>query len=193
VRVRFKRWDEILKMPEPAKDAPLTRTMWRFARGMALVATGKVAEAEAERRALDEVSKAVPEPLFGGALVKVTKVAATVLDARIAKAKGDAAGELALWRKAVEAQDAMGYNEPPDWYYPTRESLGGALLRGGKAAEAEVVFRDELKRNPRSGWALFGLRESLKAQGKLASIDAIQRQLDAAWLVADVQLAVGEL
>jgi tetratricopeptide (TPR) repeat protein len=193
VRVRFKRWDEILKMPEPAKDAPLTRTMWRFARGMAFVATGKVAEAEAERRALDEVSKAVPEPLFGGALVKVTKVAATVLDARIAKAKGDAAGELALWRKAVEAQDAMGYNEPPDWYYPTRESLGGALLRGGKAAEAEVVFRDELKRNPRSGWALFGLRESLKTQGKLASIDAIQRQLDAAWLVADVQLAVGEL
>jgi hypothetical protein len=180
-------------MPEPGKEAPLTRTMWRFARGVAFAAAGKVAEAEAERRALDEVAAGVPAPLFDGALVKVTKVATTVLDARIARAKGDSAGELALWRKAVEAQDAMGYNEPPDWYYPTRESLGGALLRGGKAAEAEAVFRDELQRNPRSGWALFGLRESLKAQSKMASIDAIQRQLDAAWLVADVQLSVGEL
>jgi hypothetical protein len=193
VRVRFRRWDEILRMPEPAKEAPLTRTMWRFARGVALAATGKVPEAEVERRALDEEAKGVTEAAMGGALVKVARVAATVLDARLAKAKGDGEREIALWRAAVEAQDAMGYNEPPDWYYPTRESLGGALLRAGKAAEAEAVFRDELQRNPRSGWSLFGLRESLKAQGKLASLDAIQRQFDAAWRFADVKLEVGEL
>jgi hypothetical protein len=193
VRVRFRRWDEILKMPEPAKEAPLTRTMWRFARGVALAATGKVAESESERRALDEEAKAVPEAPMGGALTKVTKVAATVLDARIAGAKGDSAREIALWRAAVEAQDAMGYNEPPDWYYPTRESLGGALLRAGKHAEAEAVFRDELQRNPRSGWSLFGLQESLKGQGKTASLDAIGRQLEAAWQIADTKLAVTDL
>jgi tetratricopeptide (TPR) repeat protein len=193
VRVRFRRWDDILKMQEPAREAPLTRTMWRFARGAAFAATGKVAEAEAERRALDVEAKGVTEAALGGALVKVAKVAATVLDARIAKAKGDAEREIALWRVAVEAQDAMGYNEPPDWYYPTRESLGGALLRAGKLAEAEAVFRDELRRNPRSGWSLFGLHESLKGQARTASLDAIRRQLDAAWRFADVELGVGDL
>ena len=94
------------------------------------------------------------------------KVPALELAARIAEAKGDRAAAIDLWRKTVEAQDAAGYDEPPAWYYPVRESLGGALLRAGKNDEAEAVFRDALQRNPRSPRALFGLLETLRRQNK---------------------------
>ncbi len=69
-------------------------------------------------------------------------------------------------REAVMLQDEMDYTEPPDWFYPTRESLGGELLQAGNAAEAEKLFRDDLQSNPRNPRSLFGLMQALKAQGR---------------------------
>jgi len=85
----------------------------------------------------------------------------TVLDARLAAAASDREGAVAAWRRAVEREDALAYDEPPAWYYPVRESLGAALYVAGRPAEAEAVFRDDLARNPRNGRSLFGLREAL--------------------------------
>ena len=90
-------------------------------------------------------------------------------------------------------QDGLAYNEPPDWYYPVRESLGGALLRDGQAAEAEKVFRDDLARNPRNGRSLFGLWQSLKAQNKTADAEWAHTEFEAAWKNADSPLSIGDL
>jgi hypothetical protein len=87
----------------------------------------------------------------------------------------------------------LGYDEPPDWYYPVRESLGAALLLAGKADAAEEVFREGLKRSPRNGRMLFGLLESLRAQGKNQDADWLKREFDAAWAKADVTLKVEEM
>ena len=84
-------------------------------------------------------------------------------------------------------QDALGYDEPPAWYYPVRESLGAALVRAGRGGEGETVFREGLKRSPRNGWMLFGLMASLKAQGKSEGMEELQRELDAVWVKADVK------
>ncbi|MBI3681596.1 MAG: tetratricopeptide repeat protein [Acidobacteria bacterium] len=108
-------------------------------------------------------------------------VAASAFDARLAG--GDQAA-LPHWRKAVDAQHALSYDEPPPWYYPVRESLGGALLRNGNAAEAEAVFREALRRNPRNGRALFGLMESPKVQRKRVDAVAGFGISLMAWLVA---------
>ena len=86
-----------------------------------------------------------------------------VLDARIAEARGDRKAAIASWR-AVAAEDALAYDEPPAWYYPMRESLGAALLADGQAAEAEKVFREDLASHPRNGRSLYGLPQTLKAQ-----------------------------
>jgi len=92
------------------------------------------------------------------------------------------------WKKAVEAQDALSYDEPPDWYYPVRESLGAALLKSGQAAEAEAVFRADLKRNPRSGRSLFGLLESLKAQKRTSDTQWVQSEFESAWKDSPLRL-----
>jgi Flp pilus assembly protein TadD len=87
----------------------------------------------------------------------------------------------------------LNYDEPPGWYYPTRESLGAALLLAGEAAEAEKVFRQDLEHNPRNGRSLFGLAESLKKQGNSQAARAAQRDFESAWKSADTKLRVEDL
>ena len=96
-------------------------------------------------------------------------------------------------RKAVEAEDAVSYNEPADWDLPTRELLGGALLMNGDYAEAEKVFRAEIAKHQRNGRALFGLVESLKRQRKDSSAQMVQREFEKAWETADTKLSVEQL
>lgn len=192
VKLRFGLWDEILRTPEPDRALAATHAIWRFARGVAFAATGKLAEAQKERNALATAAKRIPgDAPFGlNSASSVLRVAESALDARIAWAKGERASSIKSWRAAVAAWDALNYNEPPDWYYPVRESLGAALLLDGDAAAAEKVFREALKENPRNARSLFGLMESLKAQGKRDAAAFVEAEFKAAWKNAEVQLTV---
>jgi tetratricopeptide (TPR) repeat protein len=196
VDARFGKWDPILQRPEPAKELTGTHAMWRFTRALAYAARGDAAKAAAERGAMFAETSALPPEAPFGMLNKakdVFSVAQHVLDARIAAVRGKTDEAIAHWRKAVEAQDALNYDEPPDWYYPVRESLGAALLATGRAPEAEKVFREDLQRNPRNPRSLFGLEESLKAQKKDADAAWVQREFEAGWKNADTALRISDL
>jgi tetratricopeptide (TPR) repeat protein len=195
VLLRFGKWDEMLKTPEPDKSQPVTNTVWHYARGVALAATGKVADAKRELQMFSGILKNLPgETPFGLNPAKdVLTVAEHVLTARIAWAEGNKAAAIESFRKGVAAQDALNYDEPPGWYYPVRESLGAALLLNGNAAEAEKIFREDLEFNPRSGRSLFGLLESLKAQGKTDAVRWVETEFKAAWKDADVTLRLENL
>ena len=103
---------------------------------------------------------------FNNKAKDIMVIAENVLGAKIAAAKHDSTGEIAMLKTAVSMQDSLKYGEPPDWFFPVRESLGAALLMKGDAAGAEQVFRDDLDRNPRNPRSLFGLQQALKAQGR---------------------------
>jgi tetratricopeptide (TPR) repeat protein len=194
VRLRFGQWGEIAQLPEPARDLAVTHAMWHFARGVAFARTGKLAEAGKEREALAAAKDMPGETPFGlNPAISVLQIAEHVLDARIASASGEWAGAIESWRRAVAAQDCLNYDEPPGWYYPVRESLGGALLLSGDAGSAEKVFREDLKVNPRNGRSLFGLKESLKAQGKHAAARRVEAEFREAWKRAEVQLKIVDL
>ncbi|HYL46495.1 MAG TPA: hypothetical protein VEU52_05675, partial [Candidatus Limnocylindrales bacterium] len=195
VEVRFRQWQKILARPAPDPKIPMLVTLSHFARGLALASTGKVTDAEAERKAFASAVEKVPaDQSFGFDSAKtVLQIPGDMLDAQIAEARGDRKAAIGFLKKAVAVQDALAYNEPPDWYYSVRESLGGALLRDGQAAEAEKAFRDDLVRNPRNGRSLFGLWQSLKAQNKIADADWARREFETAWKDADTQLSVGDL
>jgi hypothetical protein len=192
VKLRFGQWDEIVRTPEPDRALIATHAIWHFARGVAFAATAKLAEAKKERGALAAAAKQITgDAPFGlNSASGVLRVAEHTLDARIAWARGDRAGSIESWRAAVAAWDALNYNEPPDWYYPVRESLGAALLLNGDAAGAEKVFREDLRENPRNARSLFGLMESLKAQGKREAAAFVEVEFNAAWKNAEVQLRV---
>jgi tetratricopeptide (TPR) repeat protein len=198
VDVRFHKWDEILKMPKPDSEMKILTVFWHFARGMALAAKGKVNEAEAEYQVVTDAEKNTPEdmvfamPVYNKAK-DVLKIARDVLGAKIALAKKDNAGAIALLQSAVAAQDTLKYAEPEDWFFPVRESLGAALLMNGDNAVAEKIFREDLDVHPRNPRSLFGLQQALKAQGKAYDAGFVQKQLKASWKGGSTQLKLDDL
>src|SRR5262249_26684852 len=148
VLLRFGKWNEILSVGEPPEKMRLTAAIRHFARATAFAATQNLANARASRQAfLDDVAK-IPSETPVGVLNTAAQrfaVAKPLLDGRIAAAEGNMTAAIEQYRAAVAAEDKLAYDEPPTWYYPVRETLGAALLAGGKAAEAEQVFREDLK------------------------------------------------
>jgi tetratricopeptide (TPR) repeat protein len=195
VDVRFRKWSEVLKAQEPVAEMPTARAVWRYARAVALAAKGDVSAAEEERAGLEAEIARIPRDAMWGinSTQAVIAVASASLDARLAAARKDSKAAIASWRKAVEAEDALGYDEPPPWYYPVRESLGAALFLDGQKEEAEQVFREDLARNPRNPRSLFGLWESLKAQKKGADADWVRREFQTAWKNAEVDVRMEDL
>jgi tetratricopeptide (TPR) repeat protein len=198
VNVRFQKWDEILKMPQPPADKKVTTTYWHFARGMALAGTGKVAEAEKEYKTLSAIADATPADAvfsmpFNNKTKDVLKIATNVLGAKIDLAKKNNADAVAKLRQAVAVQDSLNYGEPPDWFSPVREMLGAALLMGGSSTEAEKVFREDLDRNPRNPRSLFGLQQALKAQGRTYDASFVEAQFRNSWKGQATGLKVEDL
>ena len=186
VAVRFHKWDSILAMNPPDEAMKTTTGFWHFARGMALAGKGRIGEAEAEYKIVADAEKATaPEVVFtmpiNNKTKDILKIAENTLGAQIALAKKDNAAALAMLREAVAVQDTLKYDEPQDWFYPVRESLGGVLLMSGDAKGAEQVFRDDLAKNPRNPRSLFGLRQALKAQERDSDAWFVEKQFHDSW------------
>lgn len=188
--LRFGEWDKVIATPEPAADLPMDRAIWRFARARAYAAKGDAAGAAREAQLLEELAesapvKAVESPIFPSNLVLA--VARHLAQAGVAGAKGDKETMIAKLRAAVEAEHALPYMEPAFWIYPTRPTLAAALLKAGRAAEAEAEFRADLTEFPRNGWSLFGLAEALRRQGKTDAAAMVEREFALAWSKSDVK------
>ena len=192
---RFHKWDEIMKQPQPDASLPSTLAVWHFARAMAFAARGDVGNAESEHKAFLDTAKSVPAESMSSLnpTTRILAIAADVLGARIAEVKHDNQTALVLFNKGIKEEDSLAYDEPPQWFYPVRESLGGMLLRSGNYADAEKVFRADLEKNKHSGRSLFGLMESLKAQKKTEAAAIAQREFENAWKNADTKLSIAEL
>jgi tetratricopeptide (TPR) repeat protein len=181
----FGRWDDVLAEPLPPADIRAPLAMAYYARGVAYAAKGQPAQA---RTALDTV-KAIDAATPADAPEKTPiSIAPHALMGEIATRSGKFDEGVAHFREALKIEDAGLYFEPPKWYYPIRESLGAALLKAGQSAEAEAVYREDLKRFPENGWSLFGLAAALRAQGKSAEAAAVDRRFSKAWSAADLRL-----
>jgi len=197
VELRFHKWDEVLKMPAPDPSMKTATVFWHFGRGLALASTGKVTEAEAEYKIVADAEKNTPPDVifsmpFNNKSKDILKIAENVLGAKIAMAKKDNASAIAQLKDAVAIQDKLNYGEPPDWFFPVRESLGAAMMMNGDAAGAEQVFRDDLNRNPRNPRSLFGLQQALKAQGKDYDAGYVEKQYHGSWR-GTTKLTMGDL
>jgi hypothetical protein len=198
VEIRFHHWNEILKLPQPDATLKTATVFWHFGRGVALAGTGKVTEAEAEYKIVSDAEAATPPDVIfqmpiNNKAKDIMKIAADVLGAKIAVAKKDNSGAIGMLRDAVAIQDTLKYGEPPDWFFPVRESLGAALLMNGDAAGAEKVFRQDLERNPRNPRSLWGLHQALLQQKREYDAGFVQKEFEASWKSGTQALKLDDL
>lgn len=189
--VRFGRWDDILREPEPAEWQSVTRAMRHYARGIAFAVTGDHAAAARERAQFAEAVQAVPEKRHVGnnpARV-VLGVGEALLDGEIAFRAGQREDGFAALREAVRREEALRYDEPWGWMMPPRHALGALLLEAGEVDAAEEVYRADLLRHPDNGWALHGLSECLRRRGAQEEAAAVAARFTRAWGRAQTPIA----
>jgi tetratricopeptide (TPR) repeat protein len=191
--VRFGRWQELLNQTRPpdGKSAYLL-AMWHYARGTAWARTGRPRDA---RAALQALHSAAAEPELLTTKVKnvnpaadLVRIAVLTLRADLAALEGRQGEAVALLQQAVAAEDALAHDEPHLWLAPTRHALGAALLDAGQAAEAERVFRQDLRHYPENGWSLLGLAQAVHRQGRRHDAQAVEARFQTAWRQADMAL-----
>ncbi|MEO8440351.1 MAG: hypothetical protein ABI540_09030 [Spartobacteria bacterium] len=169
VMVRFGMWDEILAEPDNYADyMTSTRAFHHAARAIAYAAKGEPEKARKEQAIFLEKAKLVPkEETFGNNTAEdLIALAQHMTEGEILVRENKLDAGLAELREAIKREDALNYDEPPGWLIPIRHSLGAILMQSGRYAEAEQVYREDLKKLPANGWSLYGLAESLRAQEK---------------------------
>jgi tetratricopeptide (TPR) repeat protein len=167
------------------------KAVWHYARGIAYVRTNKIADAKNE---LVSLKKSVADPFMdntiGGfnSFKSVLSIAENMLDAEIEAKQKNYSKAILLATRAVQIEDNLLYQEPPDWYHPTRQVLGALLLESGSPALAEQRFREDLNLYRDNGWSLFGLYQSLEAQGKKKEAKEVKAKFDVAFAKTDIVL-----
>jgi tetratricopeptide (TPR) repeat protein len=188
---RFGKWADVLALPDPGEDVLYAQVIWRFSRGMALIRTGHIAEANFELTKLDSINKLDTLKsiyLSFNPLSSTSQIASSLLRGEILVQEKKFDEAINAFNDAVNTEDSMRYNEPPEWKLPTRHFLGAALLDAGKFQEAEKVYLDDLKINRENGWSLNGLQQCYLKQGKKPDVAATAKRFAKAWKNSDTAI-----
>ena len=190
--VRFERWDDILADKGPRYDSPFTRGAWHFARAMALAGKGQLPEAEQEltqlRKFVDDPSMKKPTTFSMNSGYAILRIAPEIVAGEIAAKRKDWDRAILHLDRGVRYEDALIYQEPPDWPPSVRQHLGAVLVQAGRADEAEAVYWEDLRNNPGNGWTLRGLMQALEAQGKQEESARVRARFVEAWKHADAEI-----
>ena len=192
VMVHMGKWDNVLALPMPDASLKYPRAVWHYARGMAFAAKGDVQKANKELAAIKPIAsdKSLKALLIWetNSASDLVQIAYKILSAEIAAKQQQFGQAISLLREAVEMEGKLTYQEPPDWFFSVKHSLGHVLVKAGRFAEAEQVYRADLQTYPENGWALIGLYNSLIGQQKTAEAAAVKKRFDTAWQYADIKI-----
>ncbi len=194
IYLSFGKWDEIINYPETDTALKIYSALYYYSKGVAYAEKGNTEKAQQELEKFNAVKDKIPaDALIGlNPAALIINLSDDILMAKIAEAEGDRVKAIEHLKTAVQEEDQINYDEPPDWYPSVRLTLGAELFLNGDYPEAEKVFRDELKKYPYNGRGLFGLMESLKAQGKDDEAKVVSEEFNNVWKNAEVQLNLND-
>ena len=192
IAVKFSKWDDILSMPRPADGLVYPQAIWHYARGMAFLGKhdlGKGQQEMSKLRSLAADTTLQDLTIWNiNTTADLVQIASKVLSAGIAVQQNQLDLATTLLREAITIEDKLNYNEPPDWFFSVRHHLGAVLLKVGKSAEAEKVYRQDLLSWKKNGWALIGLYNSLVQQKKATEAQTVKSAFNESWQYADTKI-----
>lgn len=192
IAVKFELWDSILTTPPPAKNLTYPKLIWHYARGMAFVNKNDMANAKNEA---DKVRALASDSILKqlsvweiNSLADLGLIANHVLHAAITATENKIEESISLLQRAITIEDNLNYNEPPDWFFSVRHNIGALLLKTKKYREAEIVYKEDLSKWKKNGWALMGLHQSLLGQKRYGEAKIAKAAFNQAWKYADVKI-----
>ncbi|REJ83077.1 MAG: hypothetical protein DWQ44_01940 [Bacteroidetes bacterium] len=193
VMVKFGMWNEIAKLPDPAKELLYPRGVLEYARGMASLAKEDLAAAS---KHLDNLKRIAADSAISGITIwdlnsasDIMNIAVNVLEGEYLFISGQTEAGLEKVVAAMEIEDRLNYNEPPDWFFSVRHNLGAMLIAANIPHLAEKYFKEDLKTYPLNGWALAGLKKALQMQGNIEELKTVETQFKEAWKHSDTQIS----
>ena len=179
--VRFSDWDAILAEPAPSFDSAFTRGIWRYARALALVNRGRIDEADRElveiRTLAGDASLKGQTTFSSNTGVAIVQIAPEIVAGEIALKRGEIDRAIAHFDRAVRYEDALVYQEPPDWHVPARQNLAVALLAADRAAGSGDGAVGGPQAQPRARLDARTLVEGVEAAEQVAGRGAHRRAL----------------
>lgn len=197
IMVHFGKWDDIFKLARPGKELIYPDAIWHYAMGMARVGKNQMDSAKIHLEELkilsrnEELKKITIWEL--NSVYDLVQIAVKILEAEIKSAENNLGEAISLLEAATELEDKLNYNEPPDWFFSVRHTLGYVLNKAGRFAEAEKAYRRDLFIYPENGWSLIGLYNSLIGQNKTAEADEVKKRFDKAWQYADIKITTSRI
>jgi tetratricopeptide (TPR) repeat protein len=197
MEIKLGLWKEILNAPTPEKELKYPSVIWHYARGMASLAQNKPAEAKknlANIKAIMQDKSLKDLSIWGiNSVFDLCLIAAKTLEGEIHAKEKKYASSIALLKEAIAQEDALNYNEPPDWFFSVRHHLGAVLIEAGKYQEAIAVYQQDLKIYPENGWALKGMMNAYEKLGDKKSYKQTKLRFEKAWKYADIEIATSRI
>lgn len=192
VEVKLGLWKDIMNSKAPEKDLKYPLVVWHYAQGMAMLSQNNIAEA---KKHLDSMRKIMMDTKIKdltiwsiNSVYDLCVIASKTLDGEINAKEKNYTKAIAILKEAVAKEDALNYNEPPDWFFSVRHHLGAILLAAGKYKEAEKVYEEDLKNYPKNGWALRGLMNAYEKLGDKKKYEQTKTRFETAWKYADIKI-----
>jgi tetratricopeptide (TPR) repeat protein len=192
VYVKFGKWDDILKIKNEVSDLDYPTAILHYARGMAYLGKGNAEDAKKELNALKKIAskETLKEITIWeiNSVYELVQIAYKVLSSEILAQEKNFKQSIILLNEAIVIEDALNYNEPPDWFFSVRHNLGATQLDAGQYREAISTYQQDLKNLPKNGWALKGLSMAYSKLGDLSSENETEKRFNEAWQTADIEL-----
>ena len=197
ISVKFGKWEEILELENEVPSLKYPAAILNYARGMAFLSLGEMEKAKKELYSLETFAKdeSLKEITIWdiNTVSVLVQIARNVLKAEILAKEFKYSESISLLREAIEIEDGLNYNEPPDWFFSVRHHLGAIQIEAGLYNDAVSTYKEDLLRLPKNGWALHGLKlayENLNKQDKVKEVELLRKQ---SWENADIVLTTSRV
>lgn len=192
VQVKLGLWNDILNSPAPESDLKYPLVIWNYAQGMANLSQNKMPDAKRNYGAMRDIMKDTSMKaltIWGiNSVYSLCEIAGKVLAGEIAAKQKRYDDAIKLLQEAVAMEDALNYDEPPDWFFSVRHHLGAVMLEAGKYSDALKVYEQDLKTYRENGWALRGLINAYEKLNDRKKFNETKKRFEEAWKFADVKI-----
>lgn len=192
VEVKLGLWSTILSSSAPDKKLKYPSVIWNYAQGMAMLSQNKIADAQKHLGQMKSImtDSSLKEMTIWGInpISDLCDIAAKTLEGEINAKEKNYPKAILLLKEAIAKEDALNYDEPPDWFFSVRHHLGAVLIEAGKYQEALKIYNEDLKTFRENGWALRGLMNAYEKLGDRKKYNATEIRFDNAWKHADIKI-----